>query len=305
MTAPGIALRCLALDAAAVAATDTLSRGGVDSVLIKGAGLARRLDTQRLYSDVDLLVAPAAFDAAESALAAAGYRPKYPVDLIAEWGHWHERSWVIPGPVPFTLDLHRGFAGVDDPDELWRVVRAGAAPMDLAGGTVLVPDKACCALFAALHAASPGGSAKPAADLARALAVLPVEVWTAAAELAARCAAVPAFALALRLAPAGGTVLSRLDLPETYPALSWLLANRASPTAVALASLAELPRRRRLHRLARLLVPSADYMRLANPEARSGPGALLLAYVTRYGRHARALPGALRKLRTARRYDGG
>ncbi|MEK8109753.1 hypothetical protein NKG94_45510 [Micromonospora sp. M12] len=61
------------------------------------------------------------------------------------------------------MDLHRGFAGVGDHDALWRLLRAQAEPLDLAGGTVLIPDDAGTALLAALHAASPGGFANPPA----------------------------------------------------------------------------------------------------------------------------------------------
>lgn len=61
-----------------MATSDALRHHGVDSMLLKGAGLARRLDTDRLYADVDLLVAPDTVTAAQDALLAAGYRPKLP-----------------------------------------------------------------------------------------------------------------------------------------------------------------------------------------------------------------------------------
>ncbi|SCF19578.1 Uncharacterised nucleotidyltransferase [Micromonospora haikouensis] len=302
MTAPALALRCLALDAAAVAAADLLRRAGTDSVLIKGAGLARRLRADRVYGDVDLLVAPAAFDAAQAALAAAGYRPRIAEERAAEWGHWHERTWAVPGPLALTVDLHRGFAGVGDAHELWRAVRAGAEPMPLAGGTVLVPDVAGCALLAALHAASPGGFTKPADDLARALAVLPADAWADAAGLAARCTAVPAFAVGLRQVPAGRGLAARLGLPEQCPPARWLTAHRATPAAVAVARLAELSDpHQRLRGLARLLLPCPTYLRQTDPRAGGGPGALALAFVRRYLRNARALPRALRDLHAARR----
>ncbi|MEU3455149.1 nucleotidyltransferase family protein [Micromonospora sp. NPDC006766] len=302
----GMALRCLALDAAAATAVDTLRRADVDSVLLKGAGLARRLGTERLYADVDLLVAPAAFGRAQAALAAAGFRPHVCDELTGEGDAWHQRSWYAPGPLSLTVDLHRGFAGVDDPEELWRALRAGAEPMALGGGTVPVPDTAGCALLAALHAASPGRFVKPAADLALALDVLPAGAWPAAARIAVRCAATPAFAVGLRLLPAGAAVATQLALPTSGPPLPWLTAHGATPTAITLARLAELPGwRRRLRHLARLLLPSATYLRYVDPRARTGPGGLLLAHARRYGRHTRTLLRALRELHTARRLNRG
>ncbi|MCI4061279.1 nucleotidyltransferase family protein [Micromonospora sp. R77] len=214
-TTGGLALRCLALDALAVSTSDLLRRQGVDSVLLKGAGLARRLGVDRLYADVDLLVAPHTITAAQTALHAAGYRPTLPPDLYDVAGPWHEQPWSAPGPLPLAVDLHRGFAGVGDPDALWRSLRAGAGPLDLAGGHVLVPDESGAALLAALHAATPGGVGKPAQDLARALTVLPPDAWDAAGRLAADCAATAAFTVGLRVLPTGRALADRLGLPTT------------------------------------------------------------------------------------------
>ncbi|WP_175440485.1 nucleotidyltransferase family protein [Micromonospora yangpuensis] len=301
----GLALRCLALDSAALATSDLLRQAGVPSVLLKGAGLAHRLGVERLYGDVDLLVAPASFAAAQTALAAAGYRPREDTALHRRWGLWHEQTWSVPGPVPFVLDLHRGFARVGDADELWTVLYSGAEPVTLAGGTVLVPDEAGCALLVALHAASPGGSARPLADLARALDVLPLRVWPAAAALAERCAALSAFTVGLRLLPVGAAVAAGLGLPATGGRSYQLAAQRASPLAINLADLDELSRWRRLRRLATLALPTPDRLRLADPLAGHGAGTLFLAHLRRYRRHARALPRALRELRAARRHPEG
>ncbi|SCL32343.1 Uncharacterised nucleotidyltransferase [Micromonospora nigra] len=301
--APGLALRCLALDDLAVSTSDLLRRHGVDSVLLKGAGLARRLGTDRLYADVDLLVAPATIVAAQVALRAAGYRPARPPDLYDIDASWHEQPWTTPGPASLTVDLHRGFAGVGDHDELWRSLRAGAQHLDLTGGWVLVPDDAGTALLAALHAAHPGRVGKPARDLARALEVLPPHAWEAAGRLATDCDAGPAFTVGLRVLPTGAAVATRLGLSSTPgPSSTWLSAHGATPTAVTLARMAEVSGSRdRLRLLARLVLPSPAYLRQGYAGARRGRWGLLRAYTQRAGRHVRQLPRALSELRTARR----
>ncbi|SCF01700.1 nucleotidyltransferase family protein [Micromonospora mirobrigensis] len=306
-TTGGLALRCLALDALAVSTSDLLRRHGVDSVLLKGVGLARRLGVDRLYADVDLLVAPDTITAAQAALHAAGYRPKLPPDLYDVAGPWHEQPWSAPGPLPLTVDLHRGFAGVGDHDALWRSLRAGAAPLDLVGGHILVPDEAGTALLAALHAATPGGVGKPARDLARALTALPPDTWDAAGRLAVDCAATAAFTVELRVLPAGAATADRLGLPAApSPSSAWLAARLASPTSVGLARWAEQSGPgHRLRFLARLVLPPPAYLRQLDAGARHGRWGLLRAYVRRAGRHVRELPRALRELRTARRRSHG
>ncbi|MFI0793941.1 nucleotidyltransferase family protein [Micromonospora rubida] len=305
--APGLALRCLALDALAVSTSDVLRRHGVDSMLLKGAGLARRLDTDRLYADVDLLVAPDTVTAAQDALHAAGYRPKLPPDLHDVATPWHEQPWYAPGPLPLSMELHRGFAGVGDYDKLWRSLRAEAQHLDLPGGRVLVPDAAGTALLAALHAASPAGFGKPARDLARALAVLSPDAWETAGRLAAVCNAVPAFTVGLGVLPAGVAVAARLGLSSTHgPSSAWLAARLSSSTAVGLAHLAELSGPgHRLRILARLVLPLPVHIRQIDEGAYCGWRGLLWAYARRIGRHVRRLPRVLRELRTARRRHHG
>ncbi|MGC4888201.1 nucleotidyltransferase family protein [Micromonospora sp. DT227] len=306
MTA-GLAVRCLALDALAVATSDLLRRHGVDCLLLKGAGLAHRLGVDRVYGDVDLLVAPETVPAVRDALHAAGYRPTLPPEPYDVAASWHEQPFTAPGALPLTVDLHRGFAGVGDPDALWRALRGPAEPLDLAGGRVLVPDEAGTALLAALHAACPGDSDKPVHDLERALAVLPPSAWVGAGRLATRCDAVPAFTVGMRLRPAGAAVADRLGLPATAePASMWLAARRATPTTVGLAGAVELPGPwlRRLRLLARLALPAPAYLRQADPAARGGRWRLLRAYTRRTWRHVRRLPRGVRELRTARRRHG-
>ncbi|MEU5781751.1 nucleotidyltransferase family protein [Micromonospora lupini] len=308
MTALPQAVRCLSLDTAAVTLSAALAERGVDTVLLKGAGLARRLgqERHRVYTDVDLLVAPASFDRAQAALADLGCRSALPEGRPDHRTHWYERPWLLPGPLPLTVDLHRGFHGVGDPDALWALLSASAERIALAGRTLAVPDEAGAALLVALHAAAPGLSDRPRADLSRAVEVFPAETWRAAADLAERTGAVASFALGLRLTPAGAALAATLALPGHRSAALWLRAHRASPGAVALAQLAELPTLRgRLRHLGPRLFPTPASMRYASSLARRGRAGLLVAHLTRLARNAVRLPGTLAEVREARRRNRG
>ncbi|AVT39503.1 nucleotidyltransferase family protein [Plantactinospora sp. BB1] len=302
------AVRGLALDALVVRTATALRDRGIASVLLKGAGLAHRLRNagSRRYDDVDLLVAPATFDAAQRVLRDLGYRPILAGARQDDWAHWHARPWRAPGPAALTVDLHRGFAGVADPVAFWSAVSTTAERLDLAGGTVAVPDEPCAALLVALHAASPGRSGRPGDDLARALAVLPAATWRVAAGIARRTGAVPAFAVALRRDARGDALATELGLPRRTAVTGWLAAHRGRSAAYSLARLAELPTcRARLRHLGLRLVPSPAAMRHAYPLAGRGVAGLLLAYLVRAGDLARRTPGGLRELRIASRRAGG
>ncbi|MEU7611372.1 nucleotidyltransferase family protein [Micromonospora sp. NPDC049204] len=308
MSARPEAVRCLSLDRAAVGVTAALADRGVEAVLLKGAGLARRLGQEghRVYTDIDLLVAPASFDAAQRALADLGCSSALPEGRPDHRTHWYERPWRMPGPLALTVDLHRGFHGVADAEALWTGLWGSAERIRLAGGLVTVPDEAGTALLVALHAAAPGRSDRPRADLLRALAVFPVDTWRAAADLAARTGALPSFALGLRLTPAGATLAGTLALPRQGTPALWLRAHRASPAALTLAQLAELPTVvDRLRHLGPRLFPTPASMRHASPLARRGPVGLLLAHLGRLARNAGRLPAALGEVRAARRGHRG
>ncbi|MER5454860.1 nucleotidyltransferase family protein [Micromonospora sp. NPDC002389] len=278
-----------------------LAERGVPSVLLKGAGLARRLGTEghRVYADVDLLVAPDTFDLAERSLAASGFRSRLPAGRPDHRLLWYERPWRAPGPVDIVVDLHRGFHGVANPEELWTLVFGSAERIALAGGEVLVPDAAAAALLVALHAAAPGRSHRPYADLLRALEVLPPQVWQAAAGLADRTGAAPLFGFGLRLTPDGAKLANDIGLPDRSTPLQWIRVRRVAGPAHVLAQLAELPTHRgRLRHLWPYLFPPRGVMRHTDPLARYGPAGLLAAYLLRIVRHVRRLPQAVTELRT-------
>jgi hypothetical protein len=298
------AIRCLALDHAAATTCAALRERGIASVLLKGPGLGwrLRLGHRRLYNDVDLLVAPSTFDAAQELFMELGYLLKIPGARPDDWSLWHERPWRVPGPVALTVDLHRGFAGIADPEAFWTAISARAERIDLAGGSVAVPDETCTALLVALHAASPGRSAKPRADLARALDVFGGTVWQAAAGIAERSGATSAFALGLRQLDRGAGVAATLRLPVRASVSQSLVASQGSATATALARLAELPTvRARVRHFGRRSFPSAAAMRSSAPLARRGLLGLAVAYLVRAGHHAMNTPQAVRELCAAAR----
>ncbi|MFI5835415.1 lasso peptide biosynthesis B2 protein [Micromonospora sp. NPDC051300] len=299
MTTISRSARCLALDATAVTLCAALADRGVPAVLLKGPGLAHHLGLlgRRTYSDIDLLVAPGSFDLAQRLLAGLGWHSPLPDDPTA-----YERPWHLPGSVVLAVDLHRGFHGVDDRETFWAELHASAEPLPLAGGTVPVPGPAATALLVALHAAVPGDSTKPRADLERALAVFPDETWRAAAGLAERTDAATLFAVGLRSVPGGAERAAALDLIRPASTALWLRARRGSSVAFGLARLGELPTTRaRLGYLARRLWPTAVEMRHTVPLARRGRHGLLLARALRFGRHVGRVPRAVPELRRAAR----
>jgi hypothetical protein len=302
--ATGAAMRCLALDVAAATTCAALADGGIASILLKGQGLARLLGVERhrRYNDVDILVAPSTFDAAQTLLQDLGYQPRLHGPRTDEWCHWYERPWLLPGPLPMTVDLHRGFAGVRNPETFWSALSASARRIELAGGSVAVPDAVGAALLVALHAARPGGSAKPGSDLTLALDVLPVSVWRAAADLARTVGATDAFALGLRQTDAGTDLAAAMGLPHRATAPEWIAARRGSGAGYSLAYLAALPTlRARWRYLCLILVPPVAAMRYHRPLSRRGPWLLALEYLVRAGQLTWRIPGGLRELRAARR----
>jgi hypothetical protein len=224
------------LDATTVAVFRAFEAGGVRSLLLKGPALARalyRAGELRGYSDVDLLVAPQDLHGARRALRELGCvnaSEKSGVDDVA--GVIHSETWLHPGEgVPWepmvVIDLHRRLAGCDAPAQLaWDALEAWRTWIELEGARVPVLDRAGLALHIATHAAQHGPLAlKAMADLERAIARWPTDVWRSAASLADELRAIAAFAAGLRLSPAGAALARELDLPSTEQ-LSWEILHR-------------------------------------------------------------------------------
>jgi hypothetical protein len=220
------------LDHAAAVVLAGFDRAGVDAILLKGQGLATLLygaGNRRSFSDVDLLVDPAEFDAAEDALARLGYVNGDPdIDDVGRVVHAH--MWVrteAGSNVHPPIDLHRWLPGARaDPAVAWDALVARRVRVDLGGRPVAVLDRVGQAMHLATHSAQHGPAvSKHIHELELALEVWPIEVWESAAQLAGQIAATEAFAAGLRLSRRGTAVAARLELPPTET-LDWVIRHR-------------------------------------------------------------------------------
>src|SRR5215210_3374166 len=180
------------LDRAAVTAIRKLDSRGVDSMLLKGAALARRLYTDgetRSYWDIDLLVSPDALQTARECLAKLGYTKGQEILGIEDVGVLHGEVWARQAENrggPLSIDLHWRLSRCDAPgDVLWDALARDHGSIELHGVTVSVPSDDGLALHLAIHAAQRGlDDAKAIADLRRGIERWPLDVWRSAARLA-------------------------------------------------------------------------------------------------------------------------
>ena len=215
------AAHALALDAAAVEVVDALEAHGIASIVLKGPATVHWLyaddPAQRTYADVDVLVEPSRFQAAEVVLQELGFVHGLG-DYRVDTQNWiYESEWERRGPPPVYVDLHRGFHGADDWNGFWTSIDTHATTAELAGRTVRIPDAAGCALVVALHDSSTGRTERSATDLSRALAIFDDDVWKKAATYAAAAAALPSLVMGLSLHEAGRSLVERIGLPTELP----------------------------------------------------------------------------------------
>lgn len=299
------AARCLALDALAAGTSDRLTTAGIPNLLLKGPATGRRLypdhPDRRSYSDVDLLVPVDRFAAAEDVLRAHGYRCAW--DGVPDQVHaWHETAWQAPGSTVLTVDLHRGFAGVQHSAAFFTALWVSRDHLELCGTTVPVPDEAGTALIMALHAANPGRGLKPLVDIHQARAVFGIGVWREAAAVARNCGAESACRAGLGLLPDGSRFADELGLGGSVAADQWLGGRQRNRVSVELAlTLAQPTLAARARYVARRTVPSPAFMRMVDPAARRGPGRLALAYLQRVTRAVVGTPRAVLDVAQARR----
>lgn len=296
------------LDAAAVEAIDALAEAGVESLLLKGAALARSLygpGEERGYFDVDLLVDPEDRAGAESVLTDLGYHnlsSRYGVDDLAGVLHAEVWSQTIVGFGNLDIDLHWRLEGCRVPPEVaWRALVTDAAAVEVQGKDLPTLGPPAMALHVALHAAQHGpDDPKALGDLRKALDRLPVTRWKEAAALAHRLEATEALAAGLRLLAAGRALADEIGLPAAEQLL-WDLENvRGRPRGTfhldALAEAGTLRARARV--LWRSLFPSPAWIRWEISWAQRGAPYLAAAYVLHV---LRAPLWAMRALRYRRR----
>lgn len=298
-------LHMLGLDALAGKTADLLTAAGIPNLLLKGPATAHRLYPEhpgvRRYGDVDLLVPVQHFVQAQNVMRANDYRAMAAGTSAADWA-WHEIPWLGPPPVSLVIDLHRGFAGVTDPEAFFRVLWATRSSLQVCGSTVAVPSAAGTALIIALHAASPGRSGKPLTDLMQARAVLDTPTWRDAAALARECGAESALRAGLGLLPGGGEFADDLGIRGTVAAEHWLGGRQRDRVSVSLAEAIARPGLRGTAAyVVRRVLPSAAFLRLSDPAANNGRWGLAAAYGRRMGRVVVKAPRAALDVLEARR----
>jgi len=295
-------LRRLALDAAAVEVVRALRREGIDPILLKGRSIADRLyagDSVRSYRDVDLLVAPEHHQQAGRIVAELGF-----VDVMAgarDHEHCaHSHTWRRPGDRAI-VELHVTIPGARaDPADVWSALGGHTRPLPIGAEVLLALDDTGLALHTAMHAAQHGvHEEQPLADLARALATFDRSTVQAAAELAVRIDAMPAFVAGLRLVPAGHAFADVLGRGVEIPATTAVRALTDVRGTDSIATVLAEPGRRRPLAVARLVFPSRTVLRRTTPLARHGVVGLVAAYTVRPLWMTVRLPSAIRAWRSA------
>jgi hypothetical protein len=257
----------------------------VRAVLLKGPVLSSLLygeDGRRVYVDSDLLVGTAEYAPAERCLRRIGFRQllaasDVPGSDVA--GH----PWIRSTDAA-AVDLHWTLPGVRaDPAAVWEALSGSTRAITVAGLDVEAPSVAACALIVALHCAHHGRTAdRPLEDLTRALERLDSETWAAAARLAERFQATPAFTGGLMLDPAGERLARDLRLPTQLPLGLRLKAGNPPAGAVSLHVLASTSGARAKARLvARKAVPTRRFMRVWFPRSALGARWMLAGYLWR------------------------
>ncbi len=300
------AVRALLLDGTLAEIARTFREKDVQSLLLKGPAFARWLyeePRRRAYLDIDLLVAPGSFDAAESALADLGFRslPR----LFAA----HHTVWQRDGLLDVDVDLHHGVVGVGVPHEVaWPYLAKGAETIEVFGERLVVPGLPAMALTLGLQLLQDGGAnAKHREDLRRALEKADFGVWQAAATLARELNAHEALGLGLRFVPGGREMADRLQLPAPASRRLLLWASRPPATAGGIERLVSTKGAvGKLRLLREKLAPSPEFMRWWFPPARRSRWGLAAGYAWRPIWLALKLPGGLRAwLKVARSAPGG
>jgi hypothetical protein len=277
----------LALDKVAADVVASLQRVGIRSVLLRGPAIARWLyddGTPRPYSDIDLLVPPSEFSAAEGILAHLGFvQHALEVALPAErprHAHTWERARIM-------VDLHRTLIGIAaSPEQVWTELGSRTADMTVGGTEIKVLRRPALAVILALHAAHQGAEFdRPLQDLERALERASTDVWEEATALARALEAIPAFATGLGLSSDQWT-RGAVEGGKTWHlarTLGWLVE---TPGLAA-----------KLRFLVGRLFPAPAVMRSRVPLARRGRLGLLLAYPWRIVLLLRYILPAFRTLR--------
>jgi hypothetical protein len=276
-------LWALLVDGACRVVVPHLTAGGFRPIVLKGATIAGWLypdPSQRVYGDLDLLVAPASRDAVVAALAERGFHPLVDARMLRTSSA--EEQPLSNGTV--TVDLHTALKGVRlDPARAWAVLDASTVPWDWSGTPVRALAPPARAMHLSLHVAQRGRvDAKAARDLDLGLARLDRAVWHEAARLADELDAAGAFVAGLELLPEGRRLLDELAVAAAGDRETRMRAASASTSALFLErAVAAGSWRQRLRVVRGRLFPSAQWLRLHEPERTRTRRGLILTRVSR------------------------
>lgn len=304
------------LDVKGAEIRQALHAAGIRTVLLKGPAFARLLyrdSRSRGYSDVDLLVDPAAVQRAEQILAAVEFRRFDPESAVRQTdavvgravgahGASHATAWLRERD-NFVVDLHDSLPQCGVPASIvWRAVTQHLDVVTVGGVATETLDRPASALLVALHAAHHGPQWGPAvADLEAALEVFDRECWEAARDLAVTLQAEAAMGIGLGISDAGRTIARQLSLPCEPTAANRLQWAGAPWSASVLDSvIRQRDLRSRIVVISRVLWPSPGALRRGSALARRSRRGLIAAYAVRVFRLARQLPEALRARRRRR-----
>ena len=195
----------------------------------------------------------------------------------------HASPWTRRGTRPAEVDLHWRVPLARDGSASWSVLGAETETLTIGATPVEVLSPAARAMWVAVHAAQHGVRfIKPLRDLERALERVDTATWAQAAELARRLELEGAFAVGLRLVPAGAELAIRLSVEDSASLEARLRSTATSATSIGWMRLLEQgSTRARLRLLWAELLPSPAFMRLWSPLARRGRRGLVCAYLVR------------------------
>jgi Uncharacterised nucleotidyltransferase len=273
----------LRVDAAIGEVVEALRREHIDSLVLKGPTFADWYppESDRIYVDGDIWVAPADVSAAEAALAELGFVATLDARLPGWWEE-HASSWARARDGG-KIDLHRKLQGAGaEPERVWAALWAAREPITIGASSALRLSESGRALYATLHATHHGAlDVRGLMHLQAALDNVADAVWTEALTLAVEAGALEAFATGLRLLPAGAALASRISVPDARSVTTTLLASTPPPVALGFDQLAAAHWPRRFEILVRKAVPPPGFIRHWWHPAASSRRMLAVGYLYR------------------------
>jgi hypothetical protein len=293
----------LLVTATTVEVVTALTGAGVPSIALKGPILRERLfpeGDEHTSADIDILVGPERWAAAESELGRLGYEPLL-LDIIPGDRPNHARPYIRNAGGP-TVDLHRTLLGAEAPAAVvWNVLDRNTESVPLGGSTVRALSPSGQLLHVALHAAQNGADdGRTLRYLERCIEISDETQAVDALRIGQAIEATDALALGLSLVPSGQELNKKLGITPSASVLTALKAASAPNSAHAIEWLAtRITYGDRARFVLHKIFPPAAYMESSYPSAHSR-GGLLVAYPARWLWLARQLRPSLLAWRQAR-----